>query len=67
MKRRIYFVLTTATVAYLSVCAAMFAMQRSLIYLPQPRKVTAQASTMRLPVPGAEIVVTTRPHGGQKA
>ena len=54
-------------IAYAGICLAVFIFQRSLIYYPQPRKVTAPESTMMLPVPGAELVVTVRAHAGPKA
>lgn len=52
---------------YIGICAVLFVFQRSLIYFPQPRAVSGQDSTMRLPVDGAEIVITVRPHVGPKA
>jgi pimeloyl-ACP methyl ester carboxylesterase len=45
----------------------MYVFQRSLLYYPQPREVTAAESTMRLPVDGAELIITARPHEGRKA
>jgi pimeloyl-ACP methyl ester carboxylesterase len=45
----------------------MYVFQRSLIYYPQPRAVTAPQSTLKLPVDGAEVVVTVRPLDGPKA
>ena len=54
-------------VGYTGICAALFVFQRSLIYFPQARAVTAPASTMRLSVEGAELVVSIRPHAGPKA
>lgn len=54
-------------IAYVAVCVAMFVFQRSLIYHPQPRSLSAPESTMKLPVDGAEVVVTVRPHPGPKA
>ena len=53
--------------AYAAFCMALFAFQRSLIYFPQPREVTAPQSTMILPVEDAKLVVTVRPHAGPKA
>jgi hypothetical protein len=51
---------------YLSLCAVLFFTQRSLIYFPQPRTHDAGA-TLTLPVDGAEVMVTTRPHAGPHA
>jgi hypothetical protein len=39
--RLTYIVLAGAGTLYLAICAAMFAFQRSLLYYPQPRMVTA--------------------------
>jgi hypothetical protein len=65
--RYIYIALAVLGTLYLALCAAMFAFQRSLLYFPQPRVVTAAASTLRLQVPGSELIVTVRPHAGPKA
>ena len=67
MRRGIYALLGILVVGYVGICAALFFFQRSLIYFPQPRSVTAPESTMRLPVEGAELVVSIRPHAGSKA
>ncbi len=45
---------------YLGVCAALFAFQRSLIYVPQSRSTENTAPTITLSVQGAEVLVTTR-------
>jgi uncharacterized protein len=65
--RLIYIALAGSAIIYLAVCAAMFAFQRSLLYYPQPRVVTAAASTMVLQVPGSQLNITVRPHAGSKA
>jgi uncharacterized protein len=67
MKRGIYVAFGCAAIAYLGVCAAIFVLQRSLIYFPQPRQVTALESTMTLQVDGEAIIVSVRPHAGPKA
>ena len=67
MPRWMTWMLAAAVLIYLAVCAAVFVMQRSLLYFPQPRHVTEDASTMKLPVDGAELIVTVRPHAGPKA
>ena len=67
MHRGVYIALAIVAITYVSVCVAMSAFQRSLIYYPQPRTVTAPESTMTLPVDGAELVVTVRPHAGPDA
>ncbi len=67
MKRAIYAFLSVAAIGYLGICVMMYLSQRSLIYFPQPRAVTAEESTLNLPVKGAELVVTVRPLQGPKA
>jgi pimeloyl-ACP methyl ester carboxylesterase len=54
-------------VAYLAACAALFLFQRSLIYFPQPRSAAGGATTMMLPVDGAQVVVTVRERNGSSA
>ncbi|WP_418314936.1 alpha/beta hydrolase [Piscinibacter sakaiensis] len=68
MKRDLLFTILVVALLYLAFCALMFLMQRSMIYYPRARAVTAAESTMKLPVDGGgEIVVTVRPHAGPKA
>ena len=52
---------------YAGACVALLVFQRSLIYYPQPRTYGAPADTMVLPVAGADLLVTVRPHAGPKA
>lgn len=52
---------------YLALCAVLFAFQRSLIYYPQPRSTGTDATTLRLPVAGAELVISARQAAGPKA
>ena len=54
-------------IVYAGLCAAVYVFQRSLLYFPQPRSVTARESTLNLPVDGAELVITVRAHDGPKA
>ena len=65
--RTVTLALCGVLLAYALLCAAMYLFQRSLLYHPQPRAVTAAGATMTLPVEGAEIVVTVRPRDGPKA
>ncbi len=58
--------LTVAATVYVGACIALFLSQRSLIYHPQPAT-NDPATTMRLSVPGAELLITTRAHAGPKA
>lgn len=67
MIRLICIALASAGTIYLALCAAMFVLQRSLLYSPQPRTVIAAASSMVLAVPGSRLMVTVRPHAGPKA
>jgi pimeloyl-ACP methyl ester carboxylesterase len=63
----LYSILSVALIAYAAACAAMYVFQRSLIYFPQPRAVTAAESTLTLQVEAADLVVTVRPVHGSKA
>ncbi|MCP4571314.1 MAG: alpha/beta hydrolase [bacterium] len=67
MKRGVLITIAIIVLVYLAICVAMFLLQRSLLYFPQPRRVRAPESTMVLPVDGAELVVTVRPLDGAKA
>lgn len=67
MKTALYTLLSLLALSYLAACAAIYIYQRSLIYFPQPRAVTAPESTMHLSVAGADIVVTVRAAEGSKA
>ncbi|WP_137886573.1 alpha/beta hydrolase [Pseudomonas sp. 2FE] len=52
---------------YLGLCAALFVFQRSLIYYPQPRAISTPATTLKLPVADADVLVSVRPHDGPNA
>jgi uncharacterized protein len=65
VKRMVYIALTAIVVLYAGACVAVFLLQRSFIYVPQPRQI--KAAMMRLPVEGAELIVSIRPHPGPKA
>jgi len=54
-------------ILYALLCVFAYARQRSLIYYPQPGAIDTQGTTFKLPVSGADVVVSTRPHGGHKA
>lgn len=56
-----------AVLAYAGLCLALFVLQRSLIYFPQPRLAAAGGTTLTLQVAEDKLVVTTRPHAGAKA
>jgi hypothetical protein len=53
--------------AYLSICALLFAFQRSLIYFPQPRTYGSPATTATFAQPGATLSLSVRPHQGPNA
>ena len=52
---------------YGAACLALFAFQRSLIYFPQPSAFDTAATTLVLPVSGADLIVSVRQHAGPKA
>lgn len=56
-----------ALLTYLALCAVLYFYQRSLIYFPQPSAFASSASTMKLPVDGAELRIAVRPQAGPKA
>jgi len=61
-----YFIVAVLA-GYIALCFAMYFFQRSLIYYPQPRSIARPESTLKLPVDGADLVVTVRHHDGPKA
>lgn len=54
-------------IVYIALCVLLFFVQRSLIYYPQPRGKGERSATMPLTVPGAELVISVRPHEGPAA
>ena len=56
-----------AIVLYAGACVLLFMFQRSLIYFPQPSAFGSTDTTLVLPVNGANLVVSVRPHVGRKA
>lgn len=52
---------------YVGLCVALFVFQRSFIYYPQPRARGENSPTMALSVPGAELLISVRPHEGPDA
>ena len=65
--RIIVVLFATVAAMYLGLCALLFIFQRSLIYFPQPSALGGPATTFRLPVAEAEVLVSVRPHEGPKA
>jgi pimeloyl-ACP methyl ester carboxylesterase len=58
MARTVTVFVAVLLLAYLALCAALFAYQRSLIYFPQPRSWGGPATTQQLQVKDAELVLT---------
>lgn len=67
MARAVTIFLAVLLLAYLALCTALFTWQRSLIYFPQPASGGSPATTMRLKVKDAELVLTARQTAGPKA
>jgi hypothetical protein len=59
--------IATIALAYVGVCAFVFAIQRSLIYYPQPSSLGDRDTTVTLPVAGARVVASVRARAGTKA
>jgi pimeloyl-ACP methyl ester carboxylesterase len=55
------------SIAYAGLCGALFFLQRSLIYFPQPASGDAEATTLTLPTTAARVLVSTRPKDGPRA
>ena len=53
--------------AYVGVCAFVFAIQRSLIYYPQPSSLGDRDTTVTLPASGAHVVASVRDRPGANA
>jgi pimeloyl-ACP methyl ester carboxylesterase len=53
--------------AYVAVCVFVFAIQRSLIYFPQPSSLGDRDTTVTLPASGARVVASVRERPGAKA
>ncbi len=54
-------------VAYLGLCAALYAMQRSFIYLPPPPSPANGLAAFELPVDGAQLRIIVREKAGHDA
>lgn len=53
--------------AYLLLCAALYLLQRSMIYFPQPRTASAAAPLLTLDVDGRKVLATVREQPGPGA
>ncbi len=67
MSRTFVWLLAIVGVLYLALCAALFVFQRALIYFPQPRTQSIDATIFKLPVADAQVLVSARPHEGPDA
>jgi pimeloyl-ACP methyl ester carboxylesterase len=67
MRRAVITALAVVALAYVGVCALLFALQRSMIYYPQPRAGAAATRIATLPIEGGSVLVTVRPHVGPGA
>lgn len=65
--RKMLAFLAVVALIYAALCALLFFQQRSLIFQPQPRTVIDGATLLKLPVDGAEVLVTTLPRPGAHA
>jgi len=68
MLRTLLLLMGLAAAAYVGLCALLFLMQRSMIYLPPPaRPDPPGAAMLTVPGDGAELRVSTRPRAGRHA
>ncbi|UVJ46292.1 lysophospholipase [Pseudomonas sp. LS1212] len=67
MLRTVILLFALVVALYLGLCAALFVFQRSLIYFPQPRTLSINATILKLPVADAQVLVSARPHEGPDA
>lgn len=65
MLRTVLVWLGAGALLYLALCGALFLFQRSLLYFPQPARVSAPA--MELSVPGARLHVSLQERSGSRA
>lgn len=54
-------------IVYVGLCVALFFLQRSMIYYPQPRPHGETSATLPLSVEGADLVISVRAHEGPNA
>ena len=67
MSRVLRIVLRDAALVCVGLCGALFFMQRSLIYFPQPDSGGPGATAVALPTAGARVLVSARPKDGPRA
>jgi pimeloyl-ACP methyl ester carboxylesterase len=59
--------LTGVGIAYVLLCGALFFLQRSFIYFPEPAFGDGDATSLVLPTPTARVLVAARPIDGPRA
>ncbi|MGB8258935.1 MAG: alpha/beta hydrolase [Terracidiphilus sp.] len=67
MRKFLFIVLRIVVGVYLGLSVMLFFFQRSMIYYPQPRSNTDDITVEALQVDGQRVLVSTRPHAGEKA
>jgi len=67
MRRILSRALWVTGLVYLTGCAAVATVQRSLLYYPQPASGTSLGTTERLPTQDADVLVSVRAHSGDPA
>jgi pimeloyl-ACP methyl ester carboxylesterase len=67
MPRNILVLAAIAATIYAALCLALFLVQRSFIYFPQPKSISDNGTTLTLNVDGERILVATRPKPGAEA
>ena len=60
-------VLVGLALVYVAVCVALFLLQRSLIYFPQPRHAPPGTPLLSFAVDGRQVLATTRERDGERA
>jgi uncharacterized protein len=67
MSRLVFIALASVVLIYAALCLALFLVQRSFIYYPQPRDARDDSPTLSLDVDGEKVLVSTRPRSGSEA
>jgi pimeloyl-ACP methyl ester carboxylesterase len=65
--RRMLTVLVGLCLVYVAVCVALFLLQRSMIYFPQPRHAPPGTPLLSFAVDGRQVLATTRERDGERA
>lgn len=65
-RRMLWGLLTIAVGVYLILCLVFLVFQRSFLYVPRP-ETAAHAAAFAVEVPGARVLVSSRPHDGPRA